>query len=167
MKKATSLLIFLCATAALVFAGDIKTVVVPGSKFPSGFTLDIPAHHYVRIHNFIQDGVSSPRGVVIASAETPTPTPTPTATPTCSPTPCTPTPTPATTPTPTATPTPTPTPPPRAVLNAAFVDPSATPEFIKQVVVDGPAQISVSPIPNAKLVLTYQRVLEPTPTPTP
>ena len=159
MNKATSLLVFLCATAAFVFAGDIKTVVITNSTVG----LDIPDHHYLRIYNFTQEGGTT-RGVVIASAATatptPTPTPTPTATPTCSPTPCTPT------PTPTATPTPTPTPPPRAVLTAALVDPAASPEFIKQVVVDGPAQISVSPISNATLVLTYQRVLEPTPTPT-
>src|SRR5205823_14022707 len=123
-----------------------------------------PDHRYLKIYNFTQEGTASPRGVVIASAATATPTPTstptPTATPTCSPTPCTPT------PTPTPTITPTPTPPPRGVLIAALVDPSATPEFIKQVVVDGPAQIHVDPVSGAKLVLTYQRVLEPTPTPT-
>lgn len=66
-------------------------------------------------------------------------------------------------------PTPTPTPAPRAVLTAAVMDPApaATPEFIKQAVVDGPAQIHVDPVTDAKLVLSYQRVLEPTPTPTP
>src|SRR2546423_3302954 len=99
MKNAASLLIFLCATAAFVFAGAFKTVVITNSTF----SLDIPDHHYVRIYNFTQEGASSPRGVVIASAATATPTPTPTptstptptATPTCSPTPCTPTPTPS------------------------------------------------------------------------
>lgn len=172
MKNAASLLIFLCATAAFLFAGEVKTVVITNSAF----SLDIPDQHHLRIYNFTQEGGTS-RGIVIASAATPTatptptptPSPTPTCTPTCSPSPCTPTPcppTPTPTPTLTPTPTPTPTPPPRGVLTAALVDPSASPEFIKQVVVDGPSQISVSPIPNAKLVLTYQRMSEPTPTPT-
>jgi hypothetical protein len=68
--------------------------------------------------------------------------------------------------TPTPTPTPTPIPPPRIVLTAAIVNPASTPEFIKQVVVDGPAQVTVEPVPGATLVLTFRRVPEPTPTPT-
>ena len=169
MKNAASLLIFLSVTSAVVIAGDVKTKIITTST--GTFPRDIPDHHYLKIYNFTQEGTSSPRGVVIASAatptatptSTPTATPTPTCTPTCSPSPCAPTPCP---PTPSPTPTPTPTPPPKGVLTAAFVDPSASPEFIKQVVVDGPAQIHVDPVSGAKLVLTYQRMLEPTPTPT-
>ena len=75
--------------------------------------------------------------------------------------------TPTPTPTPTATPTPTPTPPPRGVLTASIVNPGSKPEFIKQVVVDGPAHVTVQPVTNATLILTYRKVPEPTPTPTP
>src|SRR5256885_11492036 len=87
MKNAASLLIFLCATAACVFAGAIKTVVITDSDLT--FSLDVPDHRHLRIYNFTQDGASSPRGVVIAGAATATPTPTPTSTPSPTPT-CTP-----------------------------------------------------------------------------
>src|SRR5438445_203407 len=132
MKNAASLLMFLCATAAVVIAGDIKTVVITNSTF----SLDIPDHHFLRIYNFTQDGASSLRGVVIAAAATPAPTPTPL---------------------------------PRIVLTATLISasPLPTPEFIKRVVVDGPSRITVEPVSSATLVLTYQRILEPTPTPTP
>src|SRR6266481_2686601 len=66
-----------------------------------------------------------------------------------------------------ATPTATPTPLPGAVLTATIIDPASPPEFIKPVVVDGPAHVTVDPVPGAKLVLTYLKVAEPTPTPTP
>src|SRR5712691_3341121 len=147
MKNAASLLIFLSALTAFA-AGEIKTVVITNSTF----SLDIPDHHFLRIYNFTQDVGGSSRGVVIASAATPTATPTPTPTPTA---------------TATATPTLTPTPPPRAVLTASIIDPASPPEFIKPVVVDGPAHITVEPVPNATLVLTYKKEAEPTPTPTP
>ncbi len=167
MKNAASLLIFLFALAAFAIAGDFQTKVITTATGP--ITVDVPDHHFLRIYNFTQTGSTSPRGVVIASAATPTatPTPTPVPTPTCSPSPCTPTPTPTPTATPTITPTatPTPTPPPHAVLTAALVNPASTPEFIKQIVVDGSAQVSVQPVSGATLVLTYKRELEPTPTP--
>ncbi|HME89439.1 MAG TPA: hypothetical protein VKE30_09540 [Chthoniobacterales bacterium] len=147
MKKAAPLLIFLCATAALIVAGDIKTVVITNSTF----NLDIPDHHFLRIYNFTQEGGIT-RGVVIAATGTSTATPTPT---------------PTSTATPTATPTPTPTPPPRAVLTASIIDPSSPPEFIKPITVPGPAHITVEPVSEATLVLTYQKIFEPTPTPTP
>jgi len=35
------------------------------------------------------------------------------------------------------------------------------------VVIDGPARVTVEPVPSAKLVLTYRKFSEPTPTPTP
>ncbi len=78
MKNAASFLIFLSVTAALVFAGDVKTKVVTST---SSFTTDVPDHFHLRIFNFTQDGGIT-RGVVIASAATPTPVPTATPTPT-------------------------------------------------------------------------------------
>jgi hypothetical protein len=55
------------------------------------------------------------------------------------------------------------------VLTAALIDESvAPPEFIKRVVVAGPAQVTVSPVPGATLFITYIRVAdEPDVTPTP
>src|SRR5713101_9107766 len=148
MKNAASLLIFLSALTAFA-AGEIKTVVITNSTF----SLDVPDHHFLRIYNFTQEGGST-RGVVIAAAATPTATPIAT-------------PTPAATAMPTPTPTATPTPLPGAVLTATIIDPASPPEFIKPVVVDGPAHVTVDPVPGAKLVLTYLKVAEPTPTPTP
>jgi hypothetical protein len=170
MKRAASLLIFVSITSAIVIAGDIQTRVVTSS---TSFTTDVPDHVFLRIYNFTQDGGTT-RGVVIASAATPaptaTPTPTPTATPT--PTPLTPTPSPTPTPTPTPTgtptPTPTPTPPPRTVLTASLIDSGSPPEFIKHIVIDGPAQVTVTcPDPSATCVISYQKIFLPTPTPTP
>src|SRR6266702_1234506 len=96
-------------------AGSFKTVVITNSTL----NIDVPDHHFLRIYNFTQEGGST-RGVVIAAAATPTATPTP-------------------------TPTPTPTAPPRAVLTATMIDPASPPEFIRPVVVDGPAHITVAP----------------------
>lgn len=58
------------------------------------------------------------------------------------------------------------------VLVASLVDqePSVPPEFMKKVVIPGPAQITVAPVPGATLFVTYRRGLQPgspTPTPTP
>jgi hypothetical protein len=83
MKTPASLLIFLCATAAFVVAGDVKTKLITGG---SSFTTDVPDHFHLRIFNFTQEDGST-RGVVIASAATPTPVPTATPTPTPTPTP--------------------------------------------------------------------------------
>ena len=176
MKKAASLLLFVSITSAIVIAGDIQTKVVTSSM---PFATDVPDHVYLRVYNFTQSGSSTTRGVVIAAAATPAPTPTPTPSPTpCSS--CTPTPTPTMTPTPTATPTPTPsltptpsptptpTPPPRTVLTASLIDSGSPPEFIKHIVIDGPAQVTVTcPDPSATCVISYQKIFEPTPTPTP
>lgn len=152
-RKSASLITCLIIAAAFAIAGDVKTVVITNSTF----SLDIPDHQFLRIYNFTQQNNSisvTQRGVVIAAAATPTATPAPT-------------PTPTPTPTGTPTPTPTPTPPPRAVVTAAIADSGSPPEFIKQVVVDGPAHITVDPVSGATLVLTYQKIAEPTPTPTP
>ena len=156
MKNAASLTIFLCVTN--VFAADVINTAVVKDTDP-GLTINVQDHQFLRIYNFTQDNggnMVTERGVVIAAAATPTPTTSPTPTPS---------PTPTTSPTP--TPTPTPTAPPRTVLTAAIVGPTATPEPIKQVVVDGPAQVSVQPVMGATLVLTYIKVSEPTPTPVP
>src|SRR6266566_1243274 len=138
MKNAASLLIFVCALGAVAIASSFKTVVITNSTL----SINVPDHHFLRIYNFTQEGGST-RGVVIAAAATPTATPTPT-------------PTPSATPTPTGTPTatPTPTPPPRAVLTATMIDSTAPPGFIQPVVIDGPARVTVEPVPSAKLVLT-------------
>lgn len=58
------------------------------------------------------------------------------------------------------------------VLTAAIIDPgpSVAPEFMKKVVIPGPAQITVAPVAGATLFVTYRRNLQPgspTPTPTP
>ena len=56
------------------------------------------------------------------------------------------------------------------VLAAALIDQglSVPPEFIKKVVIPGPAQITIAPVPGTTLFVTYRRGLEPqTPTPTP
>ncbi|HZR79002.1 MAG TPA: hypothetical protein VFA58_07315 [Chthoniobacterales bacterium] len=164
MKNAASLLVFLWVTT--VFAADVINTAIITDKAVS---IDVHDHQFLRIYNFTQDNNGhsiSQRGAVIAAAATPTPTPTPTATPTATATPS-PTPSPTATTTPSVTPTPTPTPPPRTVLTASLVDPSAKPEPIKQVVVDGPAQVTVHPVMGATLVLTYIKTTESTPTPTP
>ena len=158
MKNAASLLIFLCITAAFGAVNVFKTAVIKDGD--SQLVINIADHQFLRIYNFTQEGGST-RGVVIAAAAAPTATPVPTATPTATP------PTPTPTATSTATPTPTATPPPRAVLTASIVDPASPPEPIKQVVVDGPAQVTVQPVTGATLVLTYIKTPETTPTPTP
>ena len=56
------------------------------------------------------------------------------------------------------------------VLAATLIDQglSVPPEFIKKVVIPGPAQITIAPVPGTTLFVTYRRGLEPqTPTPTP
>jgi hypothetical protein len=161
MKNAASLLIFACVAAASAVAGNFKTDVITTDTR----TINVPDNHFLRIYNFTQQG-GTERGVVIVSAPSPTPTPAPTPTPSVTPTP---------TPTPTATPTPTPTPPPEAVLTAIMISPdaslpsvsSSTPEPIKRITIDGPAQVTVAPVSGATLVLTYKKQAEPTPTPTP
>ena len=72
------------------------------------------------------------------------------------------------TPTPPATPTPTPTPVFAGILNASISnEPFA--DFIKPIVVAGPATLTINPVPPAKLTITYRKTLQPsgvTPTPT-
>src|SRR6266478_5117056 len=150
-----------CLFVAAALAGDFKSVVIPETG-PT-LTIVVPDKHFLRIHNFTQEGSSSPRGIVIVNAGTPTPTPTPTGTPT-------PTVTPTATPAPTATPTPTstPTPPPQTVLTATIIDSGTSPpEFIKPVTIPGPVTVTVAPVMNANLFITYRKISEATPTPTP
>ena len=57
-----------------------------------------------------------------------------------------------------------------SVLAAALIDQglSVPPEFIKRVVIPGPAQVTIAPVPGITLFVTYRRGLQPlTPTPTP
>ena len=50
------------------------------------------------------------------------------------------------------------------VLAAALIgqELSVPPEFMKKVVIPGPAQITVAPVPGATLFMTYRRGLDPT-----
>jgi len=171
MSRHSAAFLVSCLCIAVSLAGDFKSVVIPETG-PT-LTVVVPDKHFLRIHNFTQEGTATQRGVVIVNAGTPTPTPTPT--PTGTPTPTvtpTATPTPTQTATPTATPTPTPTltptPPPQTVLTATIIDPGTSPpEFIKPVTIPGPVTVTVSPVTNAKLFITYRRISEATPTPTP
>jgi hypothetical protein len=167
MKNAASLLIFLCATSAFAVVDVFKTAVIKDTD--PALVIKVQEQQFLRIYNFTQDTNTGTRGVVIAAAAAATSTPSPTSTPSATPTPTPPTPTPSPTPSPTATitptPTPTPTAPPRAVLTAALVDPNSSPEPIKQVVIDGPAVVTVNPVSGATLVLTYKKTPDPTPTP--
>ena len=167
MKNAASLLIFLCVTSVFAAVDEFKTAVIKDGDPP--LVINVRDRQFLRIYNFTQDTNTGMRGLVIAAAATPTATPIPTATPTPSPTATPLTPTPSPTPTPSATPTPTitPTPPPRAVLTASLVDPNSPSESIKEIVIDGPAQVTVNPVAGATLVLTYKKVPESTPSSTP
>lgn len=167
MAKRGLLLIFIATSAAL--AGNFKSAVISSSAL----TIDVPDRHFVQIYSFTQTGGST-RGVLEVSAATPTPTATPTSTPTPTATPndtATPTPTttPTATPTPTPTPTatPTPTPSPGVALTATMIDSSSPPEFIKPITIAGPVHITIQPISNATLFITYKRESEATSTPAP
>ena len=48
------------------------------------------------------------------------------------------------------------------VLAATLIDqgPSVPPEFIKKVVIPGPAQVTVAPVPGTTLFVTYRRGLD-------
>ena len=59
MKNAASLLIFVCANAALALAGDFddfKTKIITTSRFPSGFSIDVPDHYFLRIQHVDESG---------------------------------------------------------------------------------------------------------------
>jgi len=56
------------------------------------------------------------------------------------------------------------------VLTAALIDQggSVPPELVKKVVIPGPAQVTVAPVPGTTLFVTYRRGLQPgSPSPTP
>ena len=172
MAKRGLLLVFIATTVA--FAGNFKSAIIRSSAL----TIDVPQRHFVEIYSFTQEGGST-RGVLVVSAATPSPTSTPTPTPTPgTPTPTatvtgssTPTPTPSPTPTPTPTPSPTPTatptPSPGVALTATMINSSSPPEFIKPVTISGPVHITVQPVSNATLFITYKKESEASPTPTP
>lgn len=70
------------------------------------------------------------------------------------------------TPTPAPTPTPTPTPIVGTVLTATIIDSGGPQEPIKPIIIQGPAQITVVPVPSATLSITYRKFAESTPSPT-
>src|SRR4051812_17657615 len=59
----------------------------------------------------------------------------------------------------------------KTVMGATLIDTTSGPgvpaETIKKVVVAGPAQITIAPVPGATLFVTYRREAESTPTPPP
>jgi hypothetical protein len=156
-------------TAALAIDTRYKTRVISSATL----TIHVKDGVFLTIRNFTQDkpGTSGGRGVIVAGifppAPTPTATPIPTPTPVPTPTPSvTPTPTPTPSPSPTPTPTPTPTPIFGTVLTASI---SGAPraEFIKPIIVAGPAVLTIDPVPGATLSITYRKSLQPIqPTPT-
>src|SRR5262249_17534144 len=136
------------------------------TRFITSATLTIHVHEgqYLTIRNFTQTGTATQRGAVIAGIfPTPVPTPTPTATPTPPPT-CTPTPCPSGTPTPTPTATPAPTPTPTPVFGTvitATITSASPAEFVKRIIIAGPAILTIDPVPNATLSITYRKALQP------
>lgn len=169
MKRLVAPLLTISVFAAVAFATDtqFKTRIITSATL----TIHVRTGQYLTINNFTQQNIGSPsqRGVVIISVNAPTPTPAPTATPTPTPT-STPTPTATPTPTPSPTPTPTPTPIPitTIVLTAAISGASPS-EFIKPVVIAGPAVATVEPVAGAILSITYRKQdqpIQPTPTAT-
>jgi hypothetical protein len=71
------------------------------------------------------------------------------------------------TPTPAPTPVPTPTPIFGTVITATIVGASPV-EFIKPIIIAGPATLTIDPVPGATLSITYRKELQPIqPTPTP
>src|ERR1700720_2589681 len=171
MKRLVAPLLTISVFVAVAFATDtqFKTRIITSATL----TIHVRTGQYLTINNFTQQNIGSPsqRGVVIISVNAPTPTPAPTATPTPTPTPTstpTPTATPTPTPSPTPTPTPTPTPITTIVLTAAISGASPA-EFIKPVVIAGPAVATVEPVAGAILSITYRKQdqpIQPTPTPT-
>jgi len=168
MKSLTAaVLAILLLPAVVVFA--VNTAIRTRYITSAPYTINVKQGVYLTINNFTQDKPGTQRGVIIAGIfPTPAPTPTPTPTPTpCTPTPCPPTPTP----TPTTTPTPTPTPTPIfGTALTASISTNSPPEFIKPIIIAGPAVVTIDPVPGATLSITYQKRLQPsgiTPTPAP
>src|SRR3954462_11095105 len=76
MKKPASLLIFVAITSAFAVVDVFKTAVITSTPL----VINVRDQQFLRIYNFTQEGVASPRGVIIAAAATPTATATATAT---------------------------------------------------------------------------------------
>lgn len=168
MKRLVAPLLTISVFVAVAFATDtqFKTRIITSATL----TIHVRTGQYLTINNFTQQNIGSPsqRGAVIISVNAPTPTPAPTATPTPTPTPTsTPTPTATPTPTPSPTPTPTPTPTPITTIVLTAATSGASPaEFIKPVVIAGPAVATVEPVAGAILSITYRKQDQPTPTAT-
>jgi len=174
---AALLVMSLFSAVALAVNTQFQTRVIKNATL----TIHVRDGVSLTVRNFTQDNdAGGQRGVIVVGIFPPTPTPAPTATPpptctpTCSPSPCAPTPCPPTpTPTPSPTPTPTPTPIMGNVLVASIAEVSAapliTPDYIKRIIIAGPAILTIDPVPNATLSITYRKTLQPsglTPTPT-
>jgi hypothetical protein len=148
----TLLTLFVFAAAALAVDTAYKTRLITTATL----TINVREGKYITIRNFTQDkDVGLPRGAIVVGVPPPTPTPSPTPTPP--------------TPTPTATPPPTPTPAPitATVLTAALLK-SPPLEFVKPIIIAGPATLTIEPVPGATLAITYRKSLQPSqPTPTP
>jgi len=77
------------------------------------------------------------------------------------------------TPTPTPTAAPTPTPINAIVLTATLLNPPANlfhplpTEFVKPIIIAGPATLTINPVPPATLAITYRKTQQSSPTPTP
>jgi len=160
----TALATLIFIAVALATDASFKTRLITSATL----TIHVRDGVFLTIRNFTQDIDTGQRGVIVAGVfpPTPTPTPTPTATPTCTPTPCPSTPTP----TPSPTPTPTPTPIFGTVLTASIsgISSASSAEFVNEVVIAGPAVVTIDPVPGATLSVTYRKSLQPSqPTPTP
>src|SRR5215472_1725130 len=160
MKKLVGTVLATSILVAVALATDtsFKTRLITSATL----TIHVRDGVFLTIRNFTQDIDTGQRGVIVAGIFPPTPTPTPTATPT------TPTPTPTSTVTP--APTPTPTPIFGTVLTASISGTSSasSAEFVNEVVIAGPAVLTIDPVPGATLSVTYRKSLQPSqPTPTP
>ncbi len=167
MKTLLGTVLAISVFVATAFAVDtrFKTRLIKSATL----TIHVREGVFLTIRSFTQDTDTGQRGVIVAGIFPPTPTPIPTATPTPTPT-CTPTPCPVTpTPTPSPTPVPTPTPIFGTVHTASISDVSAaiSEEFIKPIVIAGPAVLTIDPVQGATLSITYRKSLQPIqPTPT-
>jgi len=169
MKKLVGTVLATSIFVAVALATDtsFKTRLITSATL----TIHVRDGVLLTIKNFTQDNDTGERGVIVVGTfppapPTPTPTPAPTPTPTCTPTPCPSTPTP----TPSPTPTPTPTPIFGNVLTASISGTSSasSAEFVNEVVIAGPAVLTIDPVPGATLSVTYRKSLQPSrPTPTP
>jgi len=68
MSRHSAAFLVSCLCIAVSLAGDFKSVVIPETG-PT-LTVVVPDKHFLRIHNFTQEGTATQRGVVIVNAGT-------------------------------------------------------------------------------------------------